>query len=94
MHLDVPLTAALLVQGLTVIGAAAPQMPGYFGTFEAASTIGLAAYSLPATQAFAWAISYHVLTLIPITVIGAWDAGRLGLSIGELRRAPSAAAET
>lgn len=87
MHLDVPLTAALLVQGLIVIGAAAPQMPGYFGTFEAASKIGLAAYAISQPQALAWALSYHILTLIPITAIGAWDAAKLGLSLGELRRA-------
>jgi uncharacterized protein (TIRG00374 family) len=92
MHIDVPITAALLVQGLIVIGAAVPQAPGYFGTFEAASMIGLAAYGLPTSQAKVWALSYHVLTLVPITLIGFWDAGRLGLSIGELRRAPSAAA--
>jgi glycosyltransferase 2 family protein len=92
MHLDVPLTAAFLVQGLIVIGAAAPQMPAYFGTFEIASRISLGAYAIGQPQAVAWALSYHILTLIPITLIGLWDAGRLGISIGELRRAPSAAA--
>lgn len=93
LGIDVPPTAALLAQGLIVIGAAAPQLPGYFGTFEAAAAIALGAYSVSQTQAIAWALTYHILTLVPITLAGMWYLGKVGLSLGELRgraQAPTA----
>ena len=40
----------------------------------------------------AWAITYHALSFIPITLIGVWCLLRAGLSIGELSGAERAAA--
>ena len=42
--------------------------------------------------AVAWAITYHALSFIPITLIGAWCFVRAGLSIGELGGAERAVA--
>ena len=40
-----------------------------------------------------WAIGYHLLTYIPITLIGAWYFLRAGLSMGEISGAQRSAAE-
>jgi uncharacterized protein (TIRG00374 family) len=78
--------AALLVQGVIVVGVAIPQAPGFFGVFEAAARWTLVSvYAIPADQAITWAIGYHLLSFIPITLIGGWYFVRLGLHLGEIR---------
>ena len=40
-----------------------------------------------------WAIGYHILTFIPITLMGAIYFARLGLRFGDLGRATEQGAE-
>ena len=87
LGISIPPTGALFVQGVIVIGVAAPSFPGFFGPFELAATVALTQYGYDKSQAVAWAVGYHILTFIPITLIGLWYAGRAGLSFGELKRA-------
>jgi hypothetical protein len=81
-----PFSAALFVQGLIVIGVALPATPGFFGFFEAAAKAGLVLYGVSESLAVAWAFTFHVLSLIPITVIGVYYLLRSGLRFGELKR--------
>lgn len=89
--IDVPFSAALFLQGILALGVAVPSSPGFVGVFEGAATIGLAVYGVPTTLAVSWAIGYHVLSFIPITVMGAWYFARLGLGMKELRGATAEA---
>jgi glycosyltransferase 2 family protein len=83
--MDVPYSVALFVQGVIGIGVAVPSSPGFFGVFEAAAKVGLHdVYRVPEPLAVTWAIGYHILSFIPITVIGAWYASRLGFSLRQL----------
>ena len=83
--IDLPYSAALFVQGVIGIGVAVPAAPGFFGVFEAAAKVGLHdVYRVPEPLAVTWAIGYHILSFIPITVIGAWYASRLGFSLRQL----------
>lgn len=82
--IDAPFTAALFLQGVLGIGVAIPSSPGFFGVFELAATIGLAVYGVPQSLAVSWAIGYHLLSFIPITVFGAVYFARLGLSVGTM----------
>ena len=78
--------AALLVQGVIVVGVAIPQAPGFFGVFEAAARWTLVSvYGISADLAITWAIGYHLLSFIPITLIGGWYFVRMGLRIGQIR---------
>ncbi len=72
-------STALFLQGIVAIGVAVPSAPGFFGVFEACAIIGLAVYGVPRDQAVTWAIGYHILSFIPITLIGMWYFARLGL---------------
>jgi len=72
LGLEAPLSAAFFLQGIIAIGVAIPQAPGFFGVFEAAGKAGLALYLVPADAAVSWAIGFHLLSFIPITVLGAW----------------------
>lgn len=84
--IDVPFSAALFIQGLIVLGVALPSTPGYFGPFELAAVAGLRLYGVSDSLAAAWAISFHVLSLIPITVIGLYYLVRSGLRFDELKQ--------
>ena len=82
--ISAPFSAALFLQGVIAIGVAAPQAPGFFGVFELFGKEGLGLYGVPPDAAVTWAIGFHVLSYLPITVIGAWYFIRAGLSMGEI----------
>jgi uncharacterized protein (TIRG00374 family) len=80
--------AALFVQAMVAVGVAVPAAPGYFGTFHAAALVGLhEVYGFPEEPTLAFAFGYHLGGFIPITLIGLWYAGRIGMSLSELGKA-------
>jgi len=85
-HLDgLPLTSALMLQGVVAIGVAIPSSPGFFGLFEYASRAGLGLYGVATTGAVSFALGIHLGWFVPITVIGLWTLARANLSLGDLR---------
>jgi glycosyltransferase 2 family protein len=92
LGIEAPFTAALLTQGIIAIGVAIPQAPGFIGAFEAGGKIGLALYGLSETRAVSWALGFHILSYIPITVIGAVYLARLKLHLRDFRAADSGTA--
>ena len=91
VEIDAPFGAALFLQGLIAIGVALPSSPGFFGVFEALARTGLEVYGVDKTLATSWAIGFHLLSFIPITLFGALYFARLGLHLGDLSRATSEA---
>jgi uncharacterized protein (TIRG00374 family) len=85
--LDVPLEAAFLLQGIIGFGVAVPSTPGYVGVFEAAALVTLGFYGVDSSLAASYALTYHVTTFIPITLLGFWSLSRLHLRLREVRRA-------
>ena len=81
-----PFSAALVVQGLIAIGVALPSTPGFFGVFEYVATQTLPIYGVNPSLAASWAISYHLVSYIPITLIGFYYFARLGLRFKELQQ--------
>jgi len=78
------LTGAIFLQSVVAFAVAAPSSPGFFGVFEAASRLGLGVYDVPATETVSFATSYHVLTFLPVTVLGLWFIRHFGLSWSEM----------
>jgi uncharacterized protein (TIRG00374 family) len=85
-----PFSAALFLQTLIALGVALPSAPGFFGVFEKFATVGLGIYGVSATQATSWAIGFHILSFIPITLIGMWYFAKLGLHLKEIDTAREA----
>jgi uncharacterized protein (TIRG00374 family) len=83
--IEVSYSAALMLQGLIAIGVAVPALPGFFGVFEYFARTGLGIYGIDPGLATSWAISYHVLTFLPITVIGIYYFVTLGLKLSDMR---------
>lgn len=81
---DAPFSAALFLQGFISLGVAIPQAPGFFGVFENLGRIGLGIYGIAPDAAVTWAIGFHFLSYIPITVIGVWYFARAGISMKDL----------
>ncbi len=90
LGLDAPFSSALFLQGVIAIGVSIPQAPGFFGVFEATGKAGLALYAVAAEPAVTWAIGFHLLSFVPITLLGAWYLARQPWRLRDLiGRAPS-----
>jgi hypothetical protein len=81
-----PFSAAIFLNSVSSVATAVPSSPGFFGVFESVSKVVLQLYGVAATPAVSWALGYHLLTFVPITIIGAVYAVRLGVGMGELTR--------
>jgi glycosyltransferase 2 family protein len=86
---DIPVSyfGALLMQGLLVLGISIPSTPGFFGPFEAVIVAVLALYGVPSSAAFTYAISFHITSFIPITLLGLWSLTRIPGGFQGLRQA-------
>jgi uncharacterized membrane protein YbhN (UPF0104 family) len=82
--IEAPYSAALFLQSVIAIVVAAPSSPGFFGLFEFAGREGLAIYGVSQTDAVSWALGFHILSFIPITVIGAWYFTRMGMHLKDI----------
>jgi glycosyltransferase 2 family protein len=90
LHLSAPFSAGLMLQGLIAIGVAIPSTPGFFGPFEAVGKVGLAVYGVSNAEAVSWVIGFHVLSFIPITIMGAWYLTRMKLHFRDFSAASEA----
>lgn len=82
--IEAPFAAAVFVQSLIAIGVAAPSTPGFVGVFEFFAVQGLALYGVPSELAFSWGLGFHFVAFIPITVIGLYYFGKLGMHFRDL----------
>ncbi len=89
--IDAPFSAALLLQAMVALGVAVPAAPGYFGVFEKVAVVGLAIYTVSPSLATSWALGFHILSFLPITIFGAVYAARLNLNLKELQSQRNAA---
>lgn len=87
--IHVPFSATLLLQALVALGVAVPAAPGFFGVFEKIAVLGLGIYAVAPDLATSWAIGFHILSFLPITIIGATYATRLGLDLKQLQTQPA-----
>jgi uncharacterized membrane protein YbhN (UPF0104 family) len=83
--IDTGFVSAIFTEAVVGFGVALPAAPGFFGTFHGAADFALSSvYGVEAAQSLAFAFGYHFGGWIPITVIGLYYAGKLGLSLGEI----------
>lgn len=75
---------AVFLQGVMAFIVSVPSSPGFFGLFEAGARIALSPFGVPAGLALSYALAFHITTFAPVTVLGLFYLGRLGLSWGEV----------
>jgi glycosyltransferase 2 family protein len=83
--IDAGVPAAFFLQSMLALAVALPSAPGFFGIFEAVSKASLAVYGIDGTLAVSFALGYHLLSFIPITIIGFWYFVRLGMHFSDLQ---------
>jgi uncharacterized protein (TIRG00374 family) len=86
---DIPVSfsGALLLQGLLVLGISIPSTPGFFGPFEAVIVAVLGLYGVPNDVAFSYALSFHITSFVPITLLGLWSLTKSPGGLHGLRQA-------
>jgi uncharacterized protein (TIRG00374 family) len=77
---------AFFVNCVATLGVAVPSSPGFVGTFEAFIVKGLEVFDVDRTRAFTYAIGFHAVSFIPITLVGFAVFLREGFSWRELER--------
>lgn len=82
---------AFVLQGLIGFGVALPASPGFVGVFEAVTRVTLAFYGIAPDLGVSYAVTYHITTFLPITLLGLWSLSRIHLGLRELRRGEAAA---
>ncbi|NIN70957.1 MAG: flippase-like domain-containing protein [Gemmatimonadetes bacterium] len=75
---------AVFLQGVMAFIVSVPSSPGFFGLFEASARIALSPFGVPAGLALSYALAFHITTFTPVTILGLFYLGRLGLSWGEV----------
>ncbi len=75
---------SVLLQTFVVFAVAVPAAPGFIGVIEYAMQLAGNVIGVPPGASLSAALTYHILTYIPITLLGAWSLTRTGLKLGEL----------
>ena len=78
--LDIELffSAALVLQMVIGLGVILPAAPGYVGTFEYFTVLGLALFGIGHEAAFAYALLAHICQFIPVSAVGLFFSLRKG----------------
>ncbi len=82
--IEVPWSAALLLQSLLAFGVAVQFSPGFFGQFEAVCRATLALYAVGTGPAVSFAFGFHLGGFVPITLLGLWSLSRAHLHLADL----------
>jgi glycosyltransferase 2 family protein len=91
--IDVPWAATLFVQGVIVIAVALPSTPGFVGLFEGGAVASLAVYGVSSTAAGTWALVFHLISFIPITLFGVYYFARAGITMRDIGAASRGSAQ-
>jgi glycosyltransferase 2 family protein len=86
--IQVSFGGALLMQSAMAFGIAVPSTPGYIGPFEAALVAVLNLFKVPDTTAFSYAVTYHLTTLLPVTLLGVLSLAVSPIAFKDLRTQP------
>jgi uncharacterized protein (TIRG00374 family) len=90
-HIEVPITAGILMTAVLNLGMAVPSTPGYVGVYDYLFVLMLDLYGIAKTPALAAGLAMHVIAFVPVTIIGIVYIARAGLqmTLGMLRTGAS-----
>lgn len=82
--LQVPITAAVLLVVVSALGMVVPSSPGYIGVYHYLVVETLALFGVERSLALSFAIVAHLITFLPLSLIGAVYLWRESLSLGRV----------
>jgi glycosyltransferase 2 family protein len=74
LEIELSFSAALVLQMVIGLGVILPAAPGYVGTFEYFTVLGLALFGIGHDTAFAYAVLAHICQFVPVSVVGLFFA--------------------
>lgn len=83
---QLPIAAAFVLMIILIIGIAIPTAPGFIGNWHYFCILGLSLFGVPKTDAFTFAIIYHVLSIGIVVILGLAFLPFNHFSIADLRR--------
>jgi uncharacterized protein (TIRG00374 family) len=83
-HLGVPLTAIIFANIVVALGMLVPSSPGYIGVFHYLVTVALAPFGVPKEAALGYAIVWHGINYLTLSVSGMVALGIHGTSLGQV----------
>lgn len=69
-HLDLPITATILLTVVVHIGVMIPSSPGFIGVFQYLCIVSLAFFSVPKEIALTFSFLVHTIQYVPTTALG------------------------
>ena len=76
-HLDLPLTATILMTVVVHIGVMIPSSPGFIGVFQWLCIFSLSFFGVPKEIALTFSLIVHMIQYIPTTLLGWWYLTRM-----------------
>ncbi|MBI5527377.1 MAG: flippase-like domain-containing protein [Deltaproteobacteria bacterium] len=80
------LTHALFILMVINLAIMAPAAPGNIGTFEFSAMLALGYLGVDPTPALSFALIYHFVQMIPLTLVGIIALPALGIRLADIRR--------
>jgi glycosyltransferase 2 family protein len=83
---DLPFAAALFFQSAIALAVSVPSAPGFVGVYHGMAAFVLAGlWDQSLNSAGAFAVGFHLVGFVPVTLIGLYYAWRMGLSLRDVR---------
>jgi uncharacterized membrane protein YbhN (UPF0104 family) len=82
--LNFPWHAPFLLLVLQAIGVMIPSSPGFVGTYHAVTVLGVQFYGASKGVALSFAIVVHMVSMLPIILVGLGFLWKENLSFGQL----------
>jgi uncharacterized protein (TIRG00374 family) len=90
-NIDLPFSGALLMLAIYTFGMMIPSAPGFVGTIQYFSVMGLSIFGVSRATAFGFSVVYHLCTFLPITVVGFVFLIIEGYTLMELKKSAGSA---
>jgi uncharacterized protein (TIRG00374 family) len=82
--IHLPVASAFFLLVVLCIGVAVPSAPGFIGTIQLISVLGLSIFGVPQSQSLTFSILYHLSQYIPVTGLGLVFFFSEGLSLNKI----------
>lgn len=79
--LDLPLVGALFMESALTLSMLVPQAPGFLGVFQVVTEEALGMFDAPQSKAEGIALVFWTVCFVPVTLLGLWDAWKMGLDV-------------
>ncbi len=79
--LELPLAGALFMESALTLSMLVPQAPGFLGVFQVVTEQALAMFDAPQSIAEGIALLFWTVCFVPVTLLGVWDAWKMGLDV-------------